>query len=155
MQGMGGVGAQTGSAIEVGHENHVAGVVDTTAVNPDVEPRKTGDLAAQSLEGMTHGLDRGRTIFWRIACDIPHDDVPNGTRGEKGSGHGRAPETDDLRGSRPRAPWSGILPVNINVINHVNQKTFLQVVQDRQIAELPLAKMHNYVNITVIDRKRP
>ncbi len=139
---MRGIGTKTGIAVEIGEENHVARIIDATVVNPDLQPCQTWNTATKGLEGIAHRLDRCGALFRCFSGHVPHDDMTNGAGGGNGIGHARTPEMGGVSGTGPLVQRSRILPAKRNVINHVNQKTFLQISQERKPMRHPLDKMH-------------
>src|SRR6218665_822061 len=72
---VGGVGLQRCLAVELGVQDHVAGVVDAADVDTYLQVQQSGHHTLQSLEAVLDVEGCHAPLKQRLAFDIPHDDV--------------------------------------------------------------------------------
>src|SRR6218665_1604241 len=71
------VGIQRFLRVELGIQQHIAGIVDSTVVDTDLQRQQARNQPAQGLELSTQEIDVPLAFRTWTATDVPHDDVLN------------------------------------------------------------------------------
>ncbi|MCY1457851.1 hypothetical protein D9M71_751780 [compost metagenome] len=75
MLGVSRVGLQGSLGFELGIEHDIAGMIDATEIDANLQVRHAGDASAQLLEQLLHPLSSGTTLAVVSAGHLPHDNV--------------------------------------------------------------------------------